>query len=129
MHDDVLANVRLVELRNGAAFAQDDDSISTFGNLLELRGNHQDPQAAIGELVDEALNLGLGPNVDAPCRFVEQQERGIQAKPARQQNFLLVPARELTDFLFRSRGLDVQPFYEAINDLALISAVDNAMPG
>ena len=79
MHHGVLVNVGLVELRDCAALAQDHDAIGALNNLLQLRGNHQDPEATISQLIDETLDLGLSANVDPACRFVEQLEPWIVA--------------------------------------------------
>ena len=72
-------------------------------HFLEFGGNHQHAEPLVGELLDEALDLGLRADVDAARRFVEDQQFRVHREPARQQHLLLIAARELADCLIRAR--------------------------
>ena len=84
------------------------------------------PQALVGELADQRLNLGLGADVDAARRLVEDQQLRVGAEPARQQHLLLVAAGELADLLLGARRLDGEALHESVDDLALARLVDDA---
>ena len=91
-----------------APVAQHEHAVRALDDLLELGGDHQHAQALIGEFADERLNLGLGADVDAARRLVEDQELRIGAEPSRQQDLLLIAAGKLANLLFGARGLDAR---------------------
>lgn len=111
------------------AAAQDDDAVGALDEFLDVGGDEQDGEALAGEVVDEALDLGLGADVDAAGGFVEQQDLGLQAEPAGQQDLLLVAAGELADLLFGARRLDPQPLHEDLDDAVLLGAGDDTGAG
>lgn len=80
------------QIGHRAPIAQHEDPVGALGDLLELGGDHQNAQALIGKLPDQRLNLGLGPDVYAAGRFIEDQEFRIGAEPSREQHFLLIAA-------------------------------------
>ena len=65
-------------------------------------------QPVLGELADELLDLGLGADVDAPGRFVEDEQPRREREPAREQHLLLVAAGERPASAFRVGGLDAE---------------------
>ena len=67
------------------------DRFRTSGISLEMR---IDGVAGGGELVDEGVDLGLGADVDAARRLVEDQDRAARRQPLRQHDLLLVAAGE-----------------------------------
>ena len=101
------------------AVAQNEDAVRALDDLLELRRDHQHAEPLVGELADQRLDLGLGADVDAACRLVENQQLRIGAEPARQQHLLLVAAGELADLLLDARGLDGETFHELVDNRAL----------
>lgn len=111
------------------ATAQDDDAVGALDEFLDVGGDEQDGEAFAGEVVDEALDLGLGADVDAPGGLVEQQDLGLQAEPAGQQDLLLVAAGEFADLLLGARGLDPQPLHEDVDDAVLLGTGDDAGTG
>ena len=117
------------QIGDGAPVAQHEDPIGAFDDLLELRGNHQHAEALVGEFLDERLDLGLGADVDAARRLVEDEQLGVGAQPARQQHLLLVAAGQLADLLLGARGLDRQARDEPVDDRALARLVDDAGAG
>ena len=99
-----------------AAVAQDEHAIGALDDLLELRRDHQDAEALVGELADQRLDLGLGADVDAARRLVEDQELRIGAEPAGEQHLLLVAAAKLADLLLGPGRLDGEAFHEPVDD-------------
>ena len=76
MVDDVARRVTssLVELGDLAAVAQHGDAVAEPQHLLQLGGDEQHRHALVGQLGDELLDLGLGADVDAAGRLVEDQQ-------------------------------------------------------
>lgn len=111
------------------AAAQDDDAVGALDEFLDVGGDEQDGEALAGKVVDEALDLGLGTDVDAAGGFVEQQDLGLKAEPAGQQDLLLVASGEFADLLLGARGLDPQPLHEDVDDAVLLGAGDDAGAG
>ena len=90
------------------AIAQDDDPVGALDDLLELGRDQHDRQPRLGQLADQALDLGLGADVDAAGRIVEQQHPWLEAQDAGEQDLLLVAAGQLADPLIGARRLDPQ---------------------
>ncbi len=55
------------------------------------------PMPSRGELADHGVHLGLGADVDAARRLVEDEQRGLRVQPLAQHHLLLVAAGELGD--------------------------------
>ena len=125
-HDRRLADLRLGQLGHRPAVAQHEDAVGALDHLLELGGDHQHAEPLIGELADQRLDLGLGADVDAARRLVEDQELRVHAQPAGEQHLLLIAAGQLADLLLGARALDAEPRDEAVDDLALPGLVDDA---
>ena len=62
--------------------------------LGEIRADHDDGLALRGELADQAVDLGLGADVDPPRRLVEQEDVGPLMQEPRQRHLLLVSPGE-----------------------------------
>ena len=97
------------ELGDAAPFAQHEDPIRAFEHFLEFGGNHQHAEPVLGELLDDALDLRLGADVDAARRLVEDQQLRVHREPAREQHLLLVAAGELADRLIGPGAFDAEP--------------------
>ena len=62
--------------------------------LLELGRDDEHAEPGLGEVGDQPVELGLGRDVDAARRLVEQQHAAVAQQPAREHHLLLVAARE-----------------------------------
>ena len=102
-HDRGGARLGVRQIGDRAPVAQHEHAVRALDDFLELGGDHQDAEALVGELADQRLDLGLGADVDAARRLVEDQELRIGAEPAREQHLLLVAAGELANLLLGAR--------------------------
>src|ERR687898_1137853 len=73
-HHHLLIDLASPELAGDLALPHDHDSIRHREDLLQLRRDEQYGLPLLGELVYEAVDLRFGSNVDAPGRFVEEQD-------------------------------------------------------
>ena len=71
------------------------------------------------ERAHEPLHLGLGADVDAARRLVEDQQPRLGEQPAREQHLLLVAAAERADGLVRVGGPDVERLDPLRDELVL----------
>ena len=94
--------------------------------FLEFGRDHQHAQALVGEVAQQLEDLGLGADIDAARRLVDDQQARVHAQPARQQHLLLVAAGKLADRLFGRGAFDAERLDVALDDLLLLGAVDNA---
>ena len=62
--------------------------------------------AACRELVDQPVDLGLGADVDAARRLVQDEQHRLPRQPTREHHLLLVAARQLRDQLIEVGRLD-----------------------
>jgi hypothetical protein len=70
-NDRAGAGLSVRKVCDRAPVAQHEHPVGALGDFLKLGGDHEDAQALVGKLSDQRLNLGLGPDVDAAGRFVE----------------------------------------------------------
>ena len=129
LHDHVLVDVAAGELADDDAVAQDDEPIRALHDLLEVGADEDDGQTLAGEVAHERLDLGLGADVDAARRVVEDEEPRGGGQHAGQEHLLLVAARELGELLVGSRGLDAQPLDELLGDAPLVGADEQTAAG
>ena len=70
-HDPLGIGLVVGEHAADSPFADDDDAVAHRQHLGEVGGDHDDGDAVAGEVVDELVHVGLGADVDAPSRLVE----------------------------------------------------------
>src|SRR3954453_1749675 len=126
VHDGGLGDGLAGQLGHADPVAEHGDAVGALDHLLELGGDHQHTQALLGQLADQALDLGLRPHVDAAGGLVEDRELRVGGEPAGEQPLLLVAARELADALLGAGAFHAEAADEAVDDLALPRLVDDA---
>ena len=104
----VLGDLGARQRADDGAVTQDDDPVRALHDLLELGGDQDDRQPRFGQIADQALDLGLGADVDAARWIVEEQHPWLEAQDAGEQDLLLVAAGQLADPLVGTRRLDPQ---------------------
>ena len=77
-HDPFLGDVG-TELGGDLAAAHDDDAVRDAQAFADLRGRVDHGQAAPGAFGQEAEDLGLGADVDAAARLVEEDDGGVRS--------------------------------------------------
>ena len=96
---------------------EDDDPLAEPDDLLELGGDEDDGHPAFGELGDGLLDLGLGADVDAAGRLVEDEQVGVRGEPAAEQHLLLVAAGEVLMGRSGSAGRTLKRSMYVVDDL------------
>ena len=82
-----------------APFAHDDDAIGHAEDLGQFGRDHDDGQALGDELGHEAVHGGLGADVDALGRLVEDDDLRLRRQPFGDDDLLLVAAGQRADIL------------------------------
>ena len=95
-HDPLLGQLA-VQLAHLGAIPEDRHPVAGPEHLLNLGGDEHDALSLAGQLDNQLLNFGLGPDVDAPGGLVQDQEVGVGGQPPGQDGLLLVAAGELLD--------------------------------
>jgi len=90
------------------ATAHDGDAIAGAEEFGKITRDHEYGFPGYGELVDEAVDVLLGTDVDAARGFVEEEDVGVVAKEAGEGDLLLVAAGEIADALARAGGADAE---------------------
>ena len=114
------------QLADDPALAHHGDPVGEAEQLGHLGGDHQDGDAGGGELLDQAVDLELGADVDAAGRLVQDQDARLAGEPAGEHHLLLVAARELADLLLDGGRLDARAGRRAPDQPALAPAVEEA---
>src|SRR5829696_3756331 len=128
LHDAVLADLVAAQRPHHRPVLEHHHRVRALDHLLELRGDEQDAKAFAGQVVDQALDLGLGPDVDPPGWLVEDQHLGVEAEDPGQEHLLLVAAGELGDRLVGAGGLDPEAADERGDELVLAALGHEASP-
>ena len=86
-----------VEDRHLPALAHDQDPVAHGEDLGQVGADQDDRDAFLGELVDDLVDLGLGPDVDPARGLVEDEHARMRVQPLAQHDLLLVAARQRGD--------------------------------
>src|SRR5688572_7411759 len=79
------------------AAAHHRDAIAHAENFRKLRRNHEDREAALGELLHQRVYLRLGTDVDPLRRLIEDEYLRRDREPSRERYLLLIAARQRLD--------------------------------
>ena len=105
MRDDGLfAQLSRSRLAGDPPLAHHQHAVGEPQDLGQLGGDHDDGAALGGQLLDQGVDLGLGADVDAARRLVEQQDLRTRGDPAADDRLLLVAAGEAAGSAGRSRA-------------------------
>ena len=88
-----VASARIVGGRD-APFVQHQDPVAAAQQFRQFRTDQDDRLFRGGQLVDDAVDVLLGADVDAARRVVEEEHVGIDEQPSRQQHLLLIAAAQ-----------------------------------
>ena len=94
-----------------------------------MRGDHDDGLARCRQIIDDAVDLVLGADVDTTGRLVQNQDIRLGEHPLGQQDLLLVAAGKISDQLFDRRCLGLQLVTVLLRDLVLTVLVDHHVVG
>ena len=95
--DRLFGEVLALKGRGDPPLAHDQDAVGHAQDLRQL-GRDDDHRATLGgEAFDQGVDLGLGADIDAARRLVEQEDAGTRRDPAADDRLLLVAAAELAD--------------------------------
>ena len=112
-----------------AAGSHHQDAVRQAYQFSHLGRDQEDRHAVGGKALDEAVDLGLGADVDAAGRLVQDQDLRLAGDPAGEDNLLLVAARQLADRLLQRWRLDAKAFDKPPDEGALSSGVGRSRTG
>ena len=109
MRDGVLADLLAAEFGHHLTGGEDGDPVTEPVKLPQVGGHDDDAGARIGDLAEDAVDLGPGAHVDALRRLLGEHQRGllVQQRPG-QQYLLLVAAGQAEHVGVDGRRLDGQ---------------------
>src|SRR5579871_1865554 len=113
--------------RRDAPLAQGEHRIAKPRKLGEIAGADQHAATAAGELAHQAVDLRLGGDVDALGRLVEQQHCDLARQPFRQDDLLLVAARQRRRLEVGPARPDVEQLHQPRDDAVARRAIDFAV--
>ena len=110
------------------AFMDNHDSVTHPDDFRKFGRNHDDGHALGGQFIHQIINILLRADIDASCRFVEDQKFGVHAYPLGNDDLLLIAARECACCQINALCFNPQtmgkffgkiPFSFGIDDMAL----------
>ena len=103
-----------------ASFAHHQDPVRERQDLRQIARDDEAGGAVGGLPAHDLVDLVLGADVDALGRLVEQEHARVDAQPARQHDFLLVPAAQPVGRRLDAGRLDVPVPHEVAAERALL---------
>ena len=98
----------LLEAADDPAAVEHDRAVADAGDLLDVGGEHEHGEAAVGERAELEIDLAPRADVDAARRLLEDQELDAVDQPARDADLLLVAAGERAHLLLGPAGADAE---------------------
>jgi hypothetical protein len=95
--DVFLGDLAGAEFGGDSALAHHEHTVREADHLGQFGRNDEDGPSFAGEAFDQGVDLGLGPDVDAAGRFIEQEDARVGGQPAADDRLLLVTARKAAD--------------------------------
>src|SRR6516165_12726722 len=117
---------RPLDLAGDVSCTHDDDAVADAYDLRQIGGNDEYSGAGFREIVNDRIDLGLGADIDATRRLVENQDPWRGRKQPRQQHLLLVAARECSDRDTDIRGADAERREGSVGTVAGPVAIEDA---
>ena len=124
-HDPFLGGLGGRDLARDPALAHHEDPVAHPQDLGQLRRDHHDRLALGGQIVEQSVDLGLRPDIDAARRLVEDQDVGVAREPLRDDDLLLVAARQVAGLLTHRGRLDRKVLDLALRGRPRLPAVDD----
>ena len=92
------------DLSDQSKAVHDQDAVGERDHFRHVAGDEKNGGALAGDLADELMQVGLGLDVDADRRLVDDEDLGLRREPFGDRNLLLVSAGEIADDLVRARA-------------------------
>ena len=125
-HDAPLGSVIEADFSRRVARPHDENAVRDRQHLGQVSRYHQNGEAIAGKLSHERIDLGLGSNIHAARRFIDNEYARLRGKPLRKHHLLLVAAAQQADQLLDRRRLDLKPPYIAFDHLGFFARPDEA---
>ena len=126
--DIVHAGVRTAAVGHDRPPEDGDDAVSEFVDLLDVRGEEDDDHSGLRELLELAVDLGPGADVDASRRLVQEQHARVERHRLGDGNLLLVAAAEVRDLARQPLGVDGEEAGEMPRPLARLAELQEPEP-
>src|SRR6204780_3356171 len=92
VHDPLLVGLAGGELLDDTALPGNQDAIGQAEDLRQIGRNHHHGDAAVGEFVDDLVEIGDRADIDAAGRLIEYHELGNLSQRPGNDDFLLIAA-------------------------------------
>ena len=126
LQDRRLVDVGPRQFGGDPASRHDEHAVGEPDQFRHLRRDQDDTDAACRQLVDQPVDLGLGADVDAARRLVEDEQHRLPGQPARQHDLLLVAAGQLRNLFVEVGRLDRHLGGQRRDDLQRLAPVEDA---
>ena len=112
--------ISALQRADDAAVAEHQGAMADVRDLLEIGRDQDHGEAARDRIRQQAIDLGLGTDVDAGGRIFQGQDAAADPQPARQHHLLLIAAGEGLDRCCRIVRLQGDPCAQANGLLGLV---------
>src|SRR5271165_451794 len=112
------------DLSDQSKAVHNQDAVGERDHFRHVAGDEKNGGALAGDLADELMQVGLGLDVDADRRLVDDEDLGLSRQPFGDRNLLLVSAGEIADDLSERRRADVEALDEGGDGARLAARID-----
>src|SRR6266478_3527402 len=125
-HDVLLRQLRPRQMPGDASLAHHTGPVADVADFDLLGRNHQRRRAFGDQPVDQRKNLGLGADIDAAGRLVENKQPCAGCEPFSDHDLLLIAAGQQADRLPRARRRDPELPDQAIGGALRAARIEHA---
>ena len=128
-HQGFLGELVARQFSHFFAFAHDEDAAAQIHDFGEFAADDNHAGAFAGELVDQRVHLGFGPDINAAGWFVDDQYVAAASEPFGEGDFLLVTTAQARDGRVEGRGFDAKLIDELRDDGSFFFEANEAGAG
>ena len=128
-HDVLLGEPVALDLAADQALAHDEHAVAEADQLGQLGRDDDDADAVAGQIAEDAVDLGLGADIDAAGRLIEKDDARVDRQHLGDGDLLLVAARERRHGVVDAAALEAEAVAEPVRLLRLLLGVDRAPRG
>src|SRR5271165_3386294 len=112
------------DLSDQSKAVHNQDAVGERDHFRHVAGDEKNGGALAGDVADELMQVGLGLDVDADRRLVDDEDLGLSRQPFGDRDLLLVSAGEIADDLSERRRADVEALDEGGDGARLAARTD-----
>ncbi len=97
-----------MEFAGDSSAGHHQNPIAQANHLRQFRRNKNNSRTLGGKLMDDVINFGFSPDINASRRFIQNENPWLGLQPFRDDNLLLIASAQVGNHGFPAGGLDAE---------------------